>query len=372
MNRAKPVVAYLPKLRLRPETTHCPHCQTELTYSHPVWAKPVYGLSDASFVTSLGFRCLNVECGYARTVYRSAQAESLTIKGSTYGLDVVVHVGQLWLHEHRTRSEIHALLRGQVPISERHVQNLFETYLALLRCDQARTLAQLPALAQAQGGLVLSLDGLRPENGNESLYVLREVLSGSVIWADCLQEADHATLAAALKPIADLHLPILGVISDIQPSIRLAVAEALPGVPHAFCHLHVLREAAKPIFEADRHMKKKIKIAVRGLRAIERAVESELAAIPTAQEDAPVSPPAITQPDAVGVEQHLCAPAQASNRDVAMVVRDVAWAMRETLFEGGQTPFQLGGLRVYEDLDVLGQTVEDCLVKKGMGGSTVW
>ena len=233
-------------------------------YSHPVWAKPVYGLSDASFVTSLGFRCLNADCRYPRTVYRSAQAESLTIKGSTYGLDVVVHIGHLWLQEHRTRSEIHALLRGQVLLSERHVQNLFEGYLALLRCDQARTFAQLPALAQTQGGLVLSLDGLRPENGNESLYVLRDVLSGLVLWADCLQEADHATLAAALKPVADLHLPILGVISDIQKSIRLAVAEALPGVPLAFCHLHVLREAAKPIFEADRHMKKKIKIGGSG------------------------------------------------------------------------------------------------------------
>jgi len=372
MNRAKPMVTYLPKLRLRPEMNDCPHCQTELTYSHPVWAKPIYALSEASFVTSLGFRCLNAGCPYPRTVYRSAEAESLSIKGSTYGLDVVVRIGHLWLHEHRTRSEIHSLLRDQVPISERHVQNLFETYLALLRCEQAHTIAQLPALAQAQGGLVLSLDGLRPENGNESLYVLREVLSGSVIWADCLQEADHATLAAALTPVADLRLPILGVISDIQESIRLAVAEALPGVPHAFCHLHVLREAAKPIFEADRHMKKKIKIAVRGLRAVERAVESELAAAPAVQEDAPVSPSAaITQTGTAGMEQHLSAPAQASNRDAALVVRDVAWAMRQTLFEGGQTPFQLGGLRVYEDLHALGQTVEGCLAKKGMDDSII-
>jgi hypothetical protein len=371
MNRAKPVVTYLPKLRLRPEMTHCPHCQAELTYSHPVWAKPVYGLSDASFVTSLGFRCLNADCPYARTVYRSAQAESLTIKGSTYGLDVVVHIGHLWLHEHRTRSEIHALLRGQVPLSERHVQNLFETYLALLRCDQARTFAQLPALAQIQGGLVLSLDGLRPENGNESLYVLREVLSGLVLWADCLQEADHATLATALKPVADLRLPILGVISDIQKSIRLAVAEALPGVPHAFCHLHVLREAAKPIFEADRHMKKKIKIGVRGLRSVERAAEKELAAEPAAQ-GMPVSPPAAgTETDQAGSQAHLSTPVPASSRDAALVVRDVAWGMRQTLFEGGQTPFRLGGLQVYHDLDALGQTVEYCLAKKGISDSIV-
>jgi len=368
MNRAKPIITYLPKLRLRPEMNLCPHCQTELSYSHPVWAKPIYGLRDANFVTSLGFRCSNDGCPCPRTVYRSAEAESLCIKGSTYGLDVVVHIGHLWLHEHRNRNEIHARLRDQVPISERHVQNLFETYLALLRCDQARTIAQLPALAQRQGGLVLSLDGLRPENGNESVYVLREVLSGLVLWADSLQEADHATLAAALKPVADLHLPILGMISDIQESIRMAVAEALPTVPHAFCHLHVLREAAKPIFEADRHMKKEIKIAVRGLRSVERAVEKELAGEPAGQGDASASPSqASTETDKAGSQEDLSARVQTAGRDAALVVRDVALGMRQTLFEGGQTPFHLGGLQVYQDLDVLGQTVDYCLSKRGMG-----
>jgi hypothetical protein len=367
MNRAKPIVTYLPRLRLRPEIDHCPHCPTALAYSHPVWAKPIYGLNEANFVTNLGFRCPNPVCSYPRTVYRSAQAEALSLKGSTYGLDMIVRIGHLWLHEHRNRSEIHAQLRNRVPISERHVQNLFESYLALLRCAQARNLARLPALAQTQGGLVLSLDGLRPENGNESLYVLREVLSGSVIVAECVQEADHKTLATLLKPVADLQLPILGVISDIQESIRLAVAEVFPGVPHAFCHFHVLREAAKPIFEADRHMKKKIKIKVRGLRSVERSVEQELAAQPTAQVAAPVSrPEPHPDPEQPPVQEEVSSQASMSSRDAALVVRDVAWAMRQTLLEGGQTPFQLGGLQVYEDLDTLGQTVEYCLAKKGM------
>ena len=47
-------------------------------------------------------------------------------------------------------------------------------------------------------------------------------------------------------------VPIVGVISDGQHSIRDAVAEALPGVPHQFCQFHYLREAARPLYEADR------------------------------------------------------------------------------------------------------------------------
>jgi hypothetical protein len=43
------------------------------------------------------------------------------------------------------------------------------------------------------------------------------------------------------------------VVSDGQTSIRRAVERALPGVAHQLCHFHFLREAALPIFEADRH-----------------------------------------------------------------------------------------------------------------------
>ena len=63
------------------------------------------------------------------------------------------------------------------------------------------------------------------------------------------------------------------MISDGQHSIRNAVAEALPGVPHQLCQFHYLREAVRPIYEADRHAKVLLKKEVRGIRPIERKVE---------------------------------------------------------------------------------------------------
>jgi hypothetical protein len=70
-----------------------------------------------------------------------------------------------------------------------------------------------------------------------------------------------------------LEVPIVGVVSDGQDSLRKAVKVALDGVPHQLCHFHYLREAAKPIYEADRHAKKELKKRVRGVRPIERKVE---------------------------------------------------------------------------------------------------
>ena len=68
-------------------------------------------------------------------------------------------------------------------------------------------------------------------------------------------------------------MPIAGVISDGQQSIRKAVAAALPGVPHQLCQFHYLREAARPLYEADRNAKKELKKKVRGVRPLERSLE---------------------------------------------------------------------------------------------------
>jgi transposase-like protein len=72
-------------------------------------------------------------------------------------------------------------------------------------------------------------------------------------------EADLAALITEVK--TDLPVPIRGVISDGQHSIRKAVASALPEVPHQLCHFHYLREAAKPVYEADRQDTERIEKA---------------------------------------------------------------------------------------------------------------
>jgi hypothetical protein len=53
-----------------------------------------------------------------------------------------------------------------------------------------------------------------------------------------------------------LHQVSAAPVSDGQDSLRKAVKKALPGVPHQLCQFHYLREAAQPIYEADRHAKK--------------------------------------------------------------------------------------------------------------------
>ncbi len=326
----------LPHVRYHPELTHCPHCGGRLVDSHPVWRKPIQSLAGTEYVTSLGFRCTNPNCPFPRTVYRSARAEARQVKGSGYGLDVVAHIGQLRFGQHRTREEIWCHLEEQTPvcISERHVQNLLEVYLALLRASQGDLQERLAPVVAEHGGLIVALDGLQPEQGNEQLWVVREVLSGAVLGAANLPEASAPFLEPLLQPIRATGLPVLGIVSDAQQSIRVAVATVFPSVPHQLCQYHALREAAEQLWEADRHLLVEAKQELRPLR---------------------------------DVEERIRQPGAPEPRDPAgAVVLDTVLALRQTVRERGKLPFDFAGLHALDALHDLGATLDRCLLKKGI------
>jgi hypothetical protein len=212
-------------------------------------------------------------------------------------------------------------------VAERTVGHLIERYeeLVALRLTDARRLRDR---LTREGGVVLALDGLQPDVGHEVLWVIRDCVTGEPLLARSLLSATEADLAALLREVQEaLPVPILGVVSDGQQSIRRAVAAALPGISHQLCHFHYLREAARPIYEADRHAKKELKKAVRGVRPIERAVEAR--ADPAAE-----------------------------------VTRGYCLAVRSALTDDGRPPLCASGLKLHDRLSAIEASLGR-LVKKG-------
>src|SRR3712207_3128564 len=70
-----------------------------------------------------------------------------------------------------------------------------------------------------------------------------------------------------------LTVPLVGVGSEGQDWTRKAVKKPLDAVPRQLGPCHYLREAALPVYEADRHAKVQLKKKVRAIRPIERKVE---------------------------------------------------------------------------------------------------
>jgi hypothetical protein len=81
----------------------------------------------------------------------------------------------------------------------------------------------LTKVTEQHGDIILSMDGVQPEKGNETLYVIREVLSGTIIAAKNVKSSASSELMKFIKLVLDYVFRILGFVSDGQPSIRIAV-----------------------------------------------------------------------------------------------------------------------------------------------------
>lgn len=274
--------------------------------------------------------CRNPECPRRKVCLRPEQEGRFALPQQEFGLDVIAAVGRLRHSERRSVPEIHAeLVRRGVPICERSVGNLLDRYdelLALACADPGR----LRGAVGPHGRAILAIDGLQPDVGHEVLWVVREVLSGEVLLARSLLSSTQGDLAKLLGEVKGAlgDVPIAGVVSDGQTSIRKAVAEALPGVPHQLCHFHYLREAALPVYEADRHAKVQLKKQVRGVRPIERRVEG--------RDDAE-----------------------------AETVRGYCAAVRSALTDDGRPPLEASGLKLQSRLEKVAASLDRAAERGG-------
>jgi hypothetical protein len=261
------------EIELTAATRACPMC------GGPLWAaykshRVVITLDGPIRLAVQVRRCRDADCPRYRAPLRSEQEGRFALPQHEFGLDVIAAVGTLRHAEHRSVPEIHAeLVRRGVAICVRSVGNLLDRYdelLALSLTDAAR----IRRLTAPAGRVILAIDGLQPDVGHEVLWVVRDVLSGEVLLARSLLSGTRRDLAELLGRVRDaLRVPVAGVVSDGQRSLVQAIAEAFPDVPHQRCQFHYLREAARPIYEADRHAKVELKKHVRGVRPIERSLE---------------------------------------------------------------------------------------------------
>lgn len=231
--------------------------------------------------------------------------------------------------EHRSISQIHQQLRnrgGEISeLSVTHLLGRYDELVALWLSDHSR----LKTIAKKQGRVILAIDGMQPDVGHEVLWVIQECLSGEILWAKTLLSSRNEDLAALLWEVKNtLDVPIDGIVSDGQQSIRKAVEVELPGIAHGLCHFHYLKEAAKVIYEADRHAKKELKKHVRGIRQIERSVND-------------------------------------SNEPDTKVTRGYCLAVRGSLTNDGRPPLNASGLKLQERLSLIEQSLERVTKKRG-------
>jgi hypothetical protein len=236
----------------RPDQSVCPTCQRRLCRAVTLSERTVIPLNGAIKTVHAGYRCPNAECVAPRRTYRSTQADRLALPGFTFGLDIVLLVGQLRLAKHHPLDETHRLLLErlkplEVQISRREVLYLFDAYCTLLRAGtEAKADQEWLHQVQTNGGIIVSMDGIQPDKGNETIYLVRDALTGRVLAAENVTFSGTAVLKEILAPVAELDVAVLGTISDAQETVLQALEQIWPDVPHQVCQFHAFRDASQP------------------------------------------------------------------------------------------------------------------------------
>jgi len=273
------------RVLLRNQMRHCPRCGAPLAAAYRRLRRLIL-LRERLALTVQVDRCTDPACPLA-VGFGPPEEARLALPKFTYGLDVLTEIARLrWIYE-RSVPEIHAALRQDygLPIAERTVTYATETWQELATAWVLHDRARLAAL-RAQGGIILAIDGLQPEKGHETVYVLRDAISRQNLLTRPLTNSASGELVPLIAEVAALGVPILGVVTDKQQSLVLAVEQALPGVPHQLCQFHFLRDLALPVADADRKLKTGIKVRLRGIAPAERRLARAPATDPNVRQAA--------------------------------------------------------------------------------------
>jgi len=293
----------------------------------------------------------------------------VTLPGWLIGWDVCCWMGHRRFARHWSVPQIRGALAdtSQMPLSADAIEDALRRYHTMRAARQQDPQGVAAAYRHVEA-LVVSLDGLQPEQGHATRSVVRELHAKRMWCAEALRSsrADEGRrlLIQARTWAMQVGLPVHLWLSDPHDAFVTGSAAAFPGVPHRYGVNHFLRDVAQPMLEAERHAKVKMRRTVRGLRPIEREVLQQRRPIAAeASAVAPVAPPPPGEPPVVGPaapppvtpppapQWAKAVPAvTAPPADAGEVVLDDWSAVRGLRNDDQGGPFQPPGLRMAEAL----------------------
>jgi hypothetical protein len=343
------------------EQEDCSVCQRALTICDHRFHR-IFTLQGPLEIVCKLAHCPDPRCAaHSHTLSPLAESQ-ITLPWWLIGWDVFCWLGLRRFARHWSVPQLQAELRDSyhIPLSDDAISASLRRYQIMVAARQQDS-AVLAAVYAQRDSLTLTIDGLQPEKGHETLYVVRELGAKRIWFAQALlssaAEEVQGLVAKAKSWAEQLGKPVQLWMSDKQDAFVKAIASEFPQVPHRYCQNHFLRDVAKPVLEADSHAKVKMRKKIRGLRAIEKEVLSQRRdqAAPAAEDLGQEA-----KADAAPV------PAAAPADDAGDVVLDYCASVRGILNDGQGGALHPPGLRMADALGEVRESLQRNLdAKKG-------
>jgi hypothetical protein len=319
--------------------------------------------------------CPDRDCPGHATTKSPEQEATIAPPNWAIGWDVFCWIGHRRCSRHMSIPHIQSELLDAyaIKLSDDAIAKYIQRYQVMLAARQQDPEA-LRRQYESIDEIVLSIDGLQPEKGHETLYVVRELTQKRVWFAEALISATadevQRLIAQAKEWARSLNKTVGLWISDKQDAFVTGIAAEFPNVPHRYCDNHFLRDLAKPVLEADSHAKVQMRRKVRGLRKIEQAVLKRQSA---------EAPKSLAEDDPEATVTVIVGPAKAPSPEsdsASAVVLDYCAAVRGILNGDQGGPLHPPGLQMAEALNEVRESIQRNLdAKKGgsqKSNSAVW
>jgi hypothetical protein len=349
MSRLKVDESKVRQVILEREDRSCPICSKKM-HVRCHRTRSIHTLSGPIGLKLKEVQCQNKQCD-SRQIFSPEQESQLAMPRWGIGWDVFCWIGQRRFSRHWSVPQIRDELQDSydMPLSDDAIEDHIAKYQVMVAARH-QDHQEMANAYHDSNEVVLTIDGLQPEKGHETLYVVREVTRNRVWFAEPLLSGttdEIRKLFLRAKELADkLGLKVILWVTDKQGAFLKCISQEFPDVPHRYCENHFFRDLAKPILEIDSTSKKRMRSKIRGLRAIEREVLEARQAQHDSQSDTETPSPLAG--------------------DDGDVVLDYCSVVRGILNDGHGGPYHPPGLRMVDAL----ADVQDSLGRIASSGNT--
>src|SRR5271157_5095831 len=209
------------------------------------------------------YQCTNPDCDMSRLYFNPAPLNVLPYKKYSLALWKFIAV-EAKLHHQKPEQIVDRIEKNfNRVISVNTVRNYINEINVYVsgKIDEKTV-----EIIKAQGMVLISMDGQKPEKDGSSLWLFVDVISNRVLRVAILETADHESLHGVMDSILnDLGVKFIGMISDKQGSIVKMHDLYYRDIPHQYCHFHFLANLWSHLESQDGHMHKELAKVINNL-----------------------------------------------------------------------------------------------------------
>jgi transposase len=197
-------------------------------------------------------KCNNPTCLMAQTkvAFHNLELERFMYYDHTYAYDVILLIGHLIFQKHNTEHKVVQFLLENhgITISQPEVNHYKRIALAISEATLISNVDKIRQGLDKQPYRIYVLDGTN-SNFSKTLFIVRDLISGTVLGVAMLTEHDKDTIHQFLEGIFERFGQPDYLVGDGERGLIGAARQFYLDIPFQYCQQHFLKNLGKALME---------------------------------------------------------------------------------------------------------------------------